>query len=153
MDADTNFTGLTEDHKTILYYLAYNSQTRAGSYARNILMFIGELDYNEPILLPEEGLKSSRAFEMTEAVIKTYPKVKLYPNPARDFAIVELLTGNATGSEISLYDNLGRLVLRRNMPAREQQYVLPIKEIDTGVYIVNVKCNGKTIGSDLRLSL
>jgi hypothetical protein len=104
-------------------------------------------------LLPEEGLKSSRAFEMTEAVIKTYPKVKLYPNPARDFAIVELLTGNATGSEISLYDNLGRLVLRRNMPAREQQYVLPIKEIDTGVYIVNVKCNGKTIGSDLRLSL
>ncbi|MEZ5197180.1 MAG: T9SS type A sorting domain-containing protein [Bacteroidales bacterium] len=148
MDADTNFTGLTEDHKTILHYLAGTSQTRAGSYARNILMFIGELDYSEPILLPEEGLKSSKAFEMTEAVIKTYSKVKLYPNPARDFVIVELLTGNATGSEISLFDNLGRLILISNIPAREQQYVLPIKKIDTGVYIVNVKCNGKTIGSE-----
>lgn len=124
------------------------SDNRIGSYARNILMDLGEYDYNEPILLPEEGLKSSSAIQITEPVLNSYPKIKVYPNPAKDYLIVEMLTGNVKGATIRLYDIDGRLLQTIAMEERTQQKLVLLKGFSKGVYLLNVVYDGKTIGKD-----
>jgi len=147
-EADTNFYGLTEQQKNLLIGLADYADNRVGSYARNVLISLGEYNYNEPILLPEEGLKSSSAIQITEPVLNSYPKVKLYPNPAKGYVIVEMLTGNISGAEISLFDNLGKLVKRQIIPVREQQNVVSLKGIRTGIYILQVRYEGKVLDTE-----
>ncbi|MEZ5197178.1 MAG: T9SS type A sorting domain-containing protein [Bacteroidales bacterium] len=145
--ADTGFNGLTEIQKQVLTGLANNSDKRAGSYARNVLMYLEEYNYDEPILLPEEGLKSGKAFEMTGPVIKSYPKVKLYPNPTRDYVVVEILTGNVSGAEINIIDVQGKLVRVSEIPRKKQQNILSLKGMNPGIYLVQVKYSGEIIGT------
>jgi len=146
-EADTNFNGLTEQQKNSLTALADYSDNRIGSYARNILMGLGVYNYNEPILLPEGELKSSSAIQVMEPVLKSYPKVKLYPNPAKDYVIVEMLTGNIYGADVYLYDNLGKFAGNFIIPPKEQFALLQLTGIEPGVYILSVRYNGRLIGS------
>jgi len=93
-------------------------------------------------------LKSSSAIQITEPVLKSYPKLKLYPNPAKDYVIIDMLTGNLNGAEISLFDNLGKMVYAKNIPAREQQYIVSLKGIKTGIYIFQLRYEGKLLGTE-----
>jgi hypothetical protein len=42
-------------------------------------------------------------------VLEKQELVKIYPNPAQDYIIVELLTGNVNGANITIYDSKGLL--------------------------------------------
>jgi len=134
--------------KTTLYDLADNSQSFPGAIARNILIEVDGYDYTEPVILPEASLKSGNiVFDLPNIKTFTPEYVKIYPNPALDYIIVELNTGNATGAVISLFDNQGKQIQRVNIPAQQQHYVLGLKDIPTGMYVVKVDCNGKNLGS------
>jgi len=146
--SDTNYLGLSGQQKTVLTGLADYADNRIGSYARNILMGIGEYAYSEPILLPEEGLKSSSAIQITEPVLKSYPKIKVYPNPASNHIIVEMLTGNLNGAIISLYDIEGKLLRSIAMRGRVQRKLISLTGFDKGIYLLKVSYGGKTIGTD-----
>ncbi len=92
-----------------MYDLADYSQNVIGAYARGVLIEAEGYEYTEPIILPETGLKSgSIVFDIPNIETFTPEHVKIYPNPALDYIIVELTTGNATGAVISLYDNQGK---------------------------------------------
>jgi hypothetical protein len=98
--------------------------------------------------LPEASLKSGNiVFDLPD--VKTFipEHVKIYPNPALDYIIIELHTGNPTGAVISLFDNQGKQLRSVNIPAQQQDYVLGLKDVPTGVYIVKVDCDGKNLGS------
>ena len=147
-EADTNFYGLTEQQKNLLMDLTENASNSVGAYARNILISLGKYNYDEPILLPEEGLKSSSAIQITEPVLKSYPKIKVYPNPAKDYVIIEILKGNIKGADIYLYDNLGKFIRNFSIPPREQFVILQLKGIEPGTYIISVQYDGSVIGSE-----
>jgi len=145
---DSTIYNMPEAQKATLYTLADNSQNFTGSLARNILIEIDGYEYTEPIILPEDGLKSGNIiFDLPDVKSFTPEHVKIYPNPAKDYIIVELSTGNTSGAVISLFDNQGKLIRSVNIPARQQHSVLGLKDLATGMYIVKVVCNGKDFGS------
>jgi hypothetical protein len=139
---------LSETQKSALYLLADNVSNMAGGYARNILIEVDSFEYSEPIILPESGLKSgSIVFDLPD--IKSFKPeyIKLYPNPAKDYIIVELLTGNIDGANISVYDNQGKHLLAGEIPGKKQHCILPIKNLKTGIYYLKIEMGGKTMES------
>ena len=74
--------------------------------------------------------------------------VNIYPNPALDYVIIELNIGNATGANLTLFDNQGKQVKNVYIPKQQQNYVLGLKDIPAGIYIVKVDYGGKNIESD-----
>jgi hypothetical protein len=60
----------------------------AAVYARNILLALNEIEYVEPIILPDL-LKSSEAFEEYHELLNTEPpkQLEVYPNPSDDYII------------------------------------------------------------------
>ena len=146
--ADSSIYGMTDVQKATLYDLADYSQNIAGAYARGILIETDEYEYTEPIILPDAGLKSGNiVFDLPNIDNFVPEHVNIYPNPALDYIIIELNTGNATGAVVSLFDNQGRPVRNVNIPAQQQQYVLGLKGVQAGMYVLKVDCNGKNIGS------
>jgi len=53
---------------------------------------------------------------------------------------------NNNKANADLYDNQG-LIKSVTVPARTQDYVVGLKDIQAGMYVVKVDCNGKNIGS------
>jgi len=145
--AGMGLEGLTATQNTSLLQLADNVQNYAGSYARNILIGTDNYPYTEPIILPGDGLKSgSITFDLP--VPKDYrPEyISIYPNPAMSYIIVELNKTNLNGVNLSLYDNGGKLVKQTVIPARTQDYVIGLKGMKPGIYIIKADMDGKNIG-------
>ena len=146
--SNSTIYNMPQAQKNTLYALADNSENFVGAFARNILIETDGYEYTEPVILPEEGLKSGNiVFDLPDVETFTPEHVKIYPNPALDYIIIELNTGNATGAVITLFDNQGKQVRSVNIPAHQQNYVLGLKDNPAGMYVVKVDCNGKNIGS------
>jgi len=146
--AGTGVEGLTDLQKATLMQLADNTRNIAGAYARNILIETDNYPYLEPVILPEEGMKSANIiFDLPDPKTFTPEYVKVYPNPAKDYVIVELMKGNVDGATIKVFDNQGRPVKVIEMPGKQQHYVLPIDDLETGIYYLKIEMNGKTIES------
>jgi hypothetical protein len=145
---DSTIYNMPEAQKTCLYALADNSQNFTCAFARNILIEVDGYEYEEPVILPEAGLKSGNiVFDLPNVKTFTPEHVKIYPNPALDYIIIELNIGNANGAVITLFDNQGKQVRIVNIPAHQQHYVLGLKDNPAGMYVVKVDCNGNNIGS------
>lgn len=139
---------LSETQKSTLLNLADNSNNVAGAYARSILIKTEGYEYTEPIILPEEGLKSGNiVFDIPNLESFTPDNVKIYPNPALDYIIVELNKANVTGAVITIIDKYGKQLRSINIPAMQQNYVVGLNNISSGIYVLNVNCNGEKIGS------
>ncbi|NOY96967.1 MAG: T9SS type A sorting domain-containing protein [Chlorobi bacterium] len=145
--AGTGLEGLTTAQNTSLLQLADNVQNYAGSYARNILIGTDNYPYTEPIILPGDGLKSgSITFDLPVSKDYRPEYINIYPNPAMDYIIVELNKTNLNGVNLSLYDNGGKLVKQTVVPARIQDYVIGLKGMKPGIYIIKADMDGKDIG-------
>ena len=139
---------MPETLKTTLYDLADNSHNFVGAMARNILIEVDGYDYTEPVIIPDVSIKSGNiVFDLPNIESFAPEHVKIYPNPALDYIIIELNTGNPTGAIISLFDSNGKRLRSVKVPAQQQNYVLGLKDIPTGIYVVKVDCNGKKLGS------
>ncbi len=144
--ADTGIYGLTEIQKEILIEMADNNQTNAAAYSRNILVHLGEYDYSEPVLMPDDGMKSNSINETKKVAPKSFSKVNIYPNPADEYIVIDLLIGNVEGARVDIYDIQGRQIKTFNIDGQKQQQILSVKDIPTGVYLIRTYCGGKTIG-------
>lgn len=72
--------------------------------------------------------------------------INLYPNPAMNYIKVELNKTNHSGTSLALFDTSGKIIKAVQIPAQTQDYVLGLQDIPTGLYVVKVDCNGKSIG-------
>jgi hypothetical protein len=145
---DSTIYNMPEAQKAILYDLADNSQNFPGSMARNILIEVDGYEYTEPVILPDAGLKYGNiVFDLPNIETFNPEHVRIYPNPALDYIIVELNTGNITGTVISLYDEQGKQLRSVKIPAQQYNYVLGLKDVPSGMYIVKVESNGKILGN------
>jgi len=122
------------------------NNNKANAFARNVLMFYDTLSYEEPIQYPS-FLKSGSIIPILAQRPAERNSLTVYPNPAKDYIIVELMTGNVSGAIIRLFDNQGRPVRTVEMPAKQQHYVLQVKDLQTGIYYLKVEQNGKTLES------
>jgi hypothetical protein len=63
--------------------------------------------------------------------------IHLYPNPARDYAVVEW--SGMDPAEIGLYDLTGRLLLQDRIAAGSPEYYLRLDQYSPGMYLIRLK--------------
>jgi hypothetical protein len=72
--------------------------------------------------------------------------IKIYPNPASDFIIIESDGGSGTAT-VQIFDLQGRKVLDQKQSGERQ--VIPSSDMKTGVYLYRINVNGKVTSGKL----
>jgi hypothetical protein len=120
-----------------------------GAYARNILIAAGMISYQEPILLPDPGLKKVRK-EKFRGVKESgnTGNLTVFPNPANEYCVVRFHLDRFTSQgSIDLYDINGRKVQSHNSIGSQNQLLLSTESLGAGLYILVLKVDGEYIGS------
>jgi len=90
--------------------LEVNQSGMANVYARNILLALNRMEYEEPIILPDL-LKSSAAMdeykELLSKVADAPGFIKVKPNPAKDYIIIEYELEREADASIEINDITG----------------------------------------------
>ncbi len=124
-----------------------NSNGRAGALAQNILQTADTLTYKESYILPTSGAKTGKIRRHRAARTFENDKLKVYPNPARDYVIVEYqLAGDADKAVVKVIDNNG--FIRKTILQENNQgfLVIDTRGLETGTYIAHIATNGKLLG-------
>ena len=134
-----------------LYNMALASEGRAGVYARNTLLVLGEMEYEEPILYPNLE-KSAQADLEYETLINTAinkKQMEVFPNPANGYIIVKWeLEKAADGLLIRLGNSHGQAVLEMEAAGRQNQQLVKTGQLEAGVYVVSLFANGNLVDSE-----
>ncbi|HNW74457.1 MAG TPA: T9SS type A sorting domain-containing protein [Bacteroidales bacterium] len=129
--------------------LAQDDQFAPGAYARNILIKKGVLQYQEPILIAS-NLKETRRWKLNDPSHGRYDEfmLKIYPNPAKGYFVVEYRAAkeaNKNGSlSVTLTTIAGKEVMNFSAGRNYDQIAVPTNNLPSGSYIVSLKWNGST---------
>jgi hypothetical protein len=120
----------------------------AGVYARNALLALQALAYDEPILLPDL-MKSKTMAEDYRKLLETRPPKNLgvFPIPARDFLVVEYVLDTENKGVIEFTDASGRLVHALPVSGPVNQQIIDTRTWKPGWYIATLKAQTKTLES------
>lgn len=119
------------------------------SIVRNILIARGELNYHEPILLPDmlKSSKEKKSYMTGKFVEKTY--MRIFPNPARQYVIVEYNLKEKFSNNhkvlLILTNIKGSPVLVKKLIKRQDQELINTSDFTPGTYICSLMLNGKTL--------
>ncbi len=148
---DSNGLGSVDSMQVAtLSVLAQNDQYAPGAYARNILIKKGVLQYQEPILIAT-NLKETRRWKLNDPSHGSYDEfmLKIYPNPAKGYFVVEYRAAKETNQKGSLSVTLttiaGKEVMNFSAGRNYDQIAVPTDNLPSGSYIVSLKWNGRTI--------
>ncbi len=123
---------------------------QAGVYARNILLALNHIDYEEPIFLPDLLKSAAINSEYNELLSKADEApglIKVQPNPAKDYIIVEYELEQEAAAKIEINDITGDLKYSKNTLNRQDQISIDTRSWKAGVYITSLKINGKLVES------
>lgn len=88
------------------------------------------------------NLNKSREFSFFEdKVLEPRSDVKLFPNPAVDYLIVELKDENMTSVEFELNNIIGNTFSLRSEKINGNRYKFYVKDLSPGYYFLTVKDN------------
>ena len=135
-------------HISMLLDIESESTGPAAVYARNALLALQALTYNEPILLPD--LLKSRAMETTyQTMLENLPtkSLNVYPLPARDFLIVEYVMDAEAKGRLEFTDDTGRLVHTMEVSGPVNQQIINTRDWKSGWYVASLKIQTKTMES------
>ena len=120
--------------------------------ARSILVSNAQMQYTEPILLPDDSYKSSRIERRKELILDRY--LKLYPNPATKWVTIEFsiikTTSERTILEIS--DMTGRTIRTIELQDKTNKVVVDLRNLHSGVYLCTLK-SGNSIFASQKLTV
>jgi hypothetical protein len=118
----------------------------ASMYALNMLIDLGEVEYDEPIDMPDM-LKSASAtgsFTSLNSDNANEPRLlKVIPNPASDYVIVEYELEAPGSAVIEITDLTGKLVQSVQVANPKDQLTIDTRNWKPGNYIASLKINGK----------
>jgi hypothetical protein len=121
---------------------------RARVYARNILTYLGEAEYEEPIILPDL-LKSSKEIQEYQDLLNTkQPQfLKVFPNPSRNYIIIEYTLEVPGNALIEIHQTNGIKDRKIDINNSEDQIVVDTRDWRPGIYIISLIVNEKIIES------
>jgi hypothetical protein len=135
---------------SVLCTLASDDQFLPGAYARNLLIAIDSLQYEEPIILPST-LKASKKWQLNDPSHSNYKEywLKVYPNPADHYFIVEYRTIKSEEQSMNLsitLDDLNGHEIMKYLPYRNfDQFVITTENLAEGMYFIELKKDNKSI--------
>jgi hypothetical protein len=106
------------------------------------------MDYDEPIQMPDL-LKSSEAIGAFEGLMGTKPPPMLtvYPNPSKDWVILEYKLETESEGTIETKDVNGRSIHTVSISEIQDQVTVITHNWKPGLYIATIKINGKCLES------
>ncbi len=118
----------------------------ASVYARNILLALGESDYEEPVILPNR-LKSTAAEEAYNELLNTpAPKMlEVYPNPGKDFVILGYQLDKESQGMIEIRDISGTLMQSIPFKGMQDQLTLVTTNWSPGIYVLSLVVGDKVL--------
>ncbi len=118
------------------------------AYARNILMDIDELEYEEPVLHVDLS-KSAQAMEDYNKLmsVKAPQILSVYPNPSTGYVILEYKLEIETEAVLMIKDVNGKTMRTYNTSQKQDQDTVVTENWKPGMYIATLKANGKSIES------
>jgi len=132
----------------ILLNLMNSSTGSLSGYARNVLLARGEITYKEPYIFPQGSVKSSKIHHKNTSENKNTNLLKVYPNPARDYIIIEYaLNIGPDNASVVLYDAMGKIIRFMKINNTIDWLVVPLGDIPSGNYIGILKNNDKPLGT------
>jgi hypothetical protein len=127
----------------VLNEINEENRIQVSAWARNILQVWDSLIYNEPIILLDTGLKAA-IIRIDEIGIESGNEcfIKIYPNPAGNFFIVEYKVPDiASGAKISINDLKGTTSKEISLTSSQNQFVLSTETFINGTYICKLVVN------------
>lgn len=144
--------GIDSTNALALRNLASENIGLPGAYARNMLISAGMVNYQEPIILSDTTLKSSKKQKKNKFRGIDTPsgvsRLKIYPNPTSDYFIVEYhLDSSPEQGSLSLLDIFGTKVGSYLINGKENQVIIPVKNLKPGMYFVILNVDEKSLES------
>jgi len=117
------------------------------SCSRSILISNGLLQYNEPILLPNEMFKSTKIVRNNNVVNNS--QLNIYPNPASQWLTVEydLQVIGSTSAVLNIIDATGRVVKSMGLSENKNNIIVDLTTLRKGIYFCNLVLDKNTITS------
>ena len=133
-----------------LYFLADTCNNLPSLYSRNLLIHLGLISYNEPVYFPMALNSSvSEIIPFKEINLHKQSFISLFPNPAGNYFILEYHIEQVYDKAIlMIHDINGKLIKTILIKGEQDQIVIPIGEINNGVYVVSLYINSEIIDSE-----
>lgn len=143
-------TELTNTEKAELEVLAEGDDLVA-SCTRSILLTNGLIEYNEPILLPNEMFKSTKIVRNNKIVNNS--QLNIYPNPASQWITVDydLQVIGSTNAVLSIIDATGRVVRSVVLRGNKNSVIVDLTTLQKGIYFCNVVSDKHSISRKLTI--
>ena len=131
-----------------LLNIAENSNTHAGIYARNMLVAMGEMEYQEPHYFPLI-LKAKPIFGYNMNKGKQRSSyLKIFPNPANDYFTIETkIDREFNEAKLVLLNLEGKGIKQIALKKKRNQIIVATEDCITGTYLLKLVVNGKMIES------
>ncbi|MCD4747225.1 MAG: T9SS type A sorting domain-containing protein [Bacteroidales bacterium] len=143
--SDTN--GIDSLQIATLFDIANHQYTIPGVYARNILINAREIIYNELVYLPVIFKVIPIWHKGNNNVIKPY-LLKVFPNPARNYFIVEYKLDKAIEKPYLILTEMGGKPIKSIYISNKQnQIIVSTKDLPSGIYIIQLVGNKKVLES------
>ena len=131
---------LTSNQEDELYIIARKHSTRASGLAKTLLLEYGRESFEEVLVSPANTEKSSRKVRK-KPMPKGYDEIKLYPNPASDFLVLEGPPSVAF-DRVIIYDIKGQIVLDERLGQQLAQQLIMLPSLLPGTYEVHISTKG-----------
>ena len=144
-----SFEDLNSDDKSLIFSLAETEDGLPNMLAKAIrLQNDTNFYYNEPIVFPDTTLENrSKSTKVKKIVKKADNIMKVYPNPAKDYFIVEYnIIDKFDHATIEITDMLGHKIQEIVLNSSKGQKIINTTTFTKGIYNCCVKNNGKNIG-------
>ncbi len=135
-----------------LFDIEAHYNTAPGVHARNMLIGLGELEYDEPVYFPEFNKATPiwrRSFKHNQGA----STLKVFPNPAGSYFIAEYKLYETLGTNMLVLTDLnGHNILVINIQKKQNQIVIPTSGIKPGVYILQL-INGSKVQESVKIAI
>ena len=143
--SDTN--GIDSLQIAALLEIAGHQYTMPSVYARNILVNAGEIIYNELVYLPDLFKVTPIWHKGNNNVIKP-SLLKVFPNPASSYFIAEYILEDAIEKVYLILTEMnGKPIKTIYLAGKQNQIIVPIRDLPCGIYIIQLVGNKKVLES------
>jgi len=73
--------------------------------------------------------------------------LKLYPNPANDFLIIDYDVVFLKDAKVKIYNSIGSVIYSKNLEEKKDKLKVPVSEFDNGLYFCSLHIDGKSLNT------
>lgn len=139
--SDTQISDLTS--------IADNQNSKVAPYALSLLKINNlNLGYVEPVEPVTENAARKSQENNIFAISNSAQIIKIYPNPANDYLVIEYNIGNPyTKLGLQIIDPTGKIVLSQDLKGGQNEELINISTLKPGAYNASVKGDGKVMST------